>query len=66
MKGTIYSIDTRTVWGRLKDECIPDKKGRYKTIDVIKVAEQIDKERRQALALLKAYKEHASNISKRK
>jgi len=64
VKKSIYSIDTRSVHGRLKDQCIPDKQGRYKTKDVIKVAEQINKERLEALDLLRAYKEHASNISK--
>lgn len=64
MKKSVYSIDTRTVRERLKVECIPDKKGRYRTTDVIKIAEQIDKERREALKLLKAYKEHSSNIAK--
>ncbi len=64
MKKSIYSIDTRTVQDRLKDQCVPDQKGRYRTKDVIKVAEQINKERLEALELLRAYKEHASNISK--
>jgi hypothetical protein len=36
-----------TAWARLRSQFKPDGKGRYKTIDAMKVAEQINQERIQ-------------------
>jgi hypothetical protein len=36
-----------TAWDRLRSQFKPDGKGRYKTIDAMKVAEQINQERIQ-------------------
>lgn len=35
----------KSVWDRLREQCKPDGKGRFKTMDVIEVAKQIDQER---------------------
>lgn len=35
----------KTAWDRLREQCVPDGKGRFKTLDAIKIAIQIDEER---------------------
>ena len=37
----------KTAWDRLRAQFEPDEKGRFKTRDAMKIAEQIDKERIQ-------------------
>jgi len=37
----------QTAWDRLRAQFKPDGKGRYKTVDAMKIATQIDKERIQ-------------------
>jgi hypothetical protein len=37
----------KTAWDRLREQFTPDEKGRFKTRDAMKIAEQIDKERIQ-------------------
>jgi hypothetical protein len=37
----------KTAWDRLRAQFKPDEKGKFKTTDAIKIAEQIDKERIQ-------------------
>lgn len=36
-----------TAWDRLRSQFRPDGKGRYKTVDAMKIADQIDNERLQ-------------------
>jgi DNA-directed RNA polymerase alpha subunit len=40
----------QTAWGRLRAQFKPDSKGRFKTLDAMKIAVEIDNER---LALIK-------------
>jgi hypothetical protein len=46
----------KTVWDRIHDQCKPDGKGRFKTIDVIEIAKQIDQERRMLKAEIEILK----------
>jgi hypothetical protein len=63
----------KTPWDRLKDQFKPDGKGRFKTLDAMKIATQIDKERlaaeqkiRTLEQELKAYKAHLRAVTANK
>ena len=48
----------KTVWDRLHEQCKPDGKGRFRTVDVIKIAKEIDAERlllKEENQILKSY-----------
>ena len=45
-----------TPWDRLRSQFKPDGKGRYKTLDAMKVAKQIDEERLELKKLLEEIK----------
>jgi DNA-directed RNA polymerase alpha subunit len=51
-------IQEPTAWDRLQKQFKPDGKGRYKTVDAMKIATQIDNERLQLLEELKQIKKH--------
>ena len=38
-------VKEQTAWDRLRAQFKPDSKGRYKTVDAMKIAVQIDNER---------------------
>jgi len=45
-----------TAWDRLRSQYKPDSKGRYKTVDAMKIAVQIDNERVRLIEELKQLK----------
>ena len=49
-------MNEQTAWDRLKSQFKPDGKGRFKTVDAMKIAVQIDNERIQLIEELKQIK----------
>ena len=49
-------MNEQTAWDRLKSQFKPDGKGRFKTVDAMKIAVQIDNERIQLIEELKQLK----------
>ena len=49
-------MNKQTAWDRLKSQFKPDGKGRFKTVDAMKIAVQIDNERIQLIEELKQLK----------
>jgi len=47
-----------TPWDRLRAQFKPDSKGRFKTLDAMEIAKQIDKERIQLAQELEQLKKH--------
>jgi hypothetical protein len=63
----------KTAWDRLRDQFKPDSKGRFKTADAMKIAQQIDNERKVLELQLKtarqeldAYKNHLRAVTSTK
>lgn len=66
-------MNDKTAWDRLKEQFKPDGKGRYKTVDAMKIAVQIDEERialqKKVFSLSKeieAYKSHLRAVTSNK
>jgi hypothetical protein len=56
----------KTPWDRLREQFKPDGKGRFKTADAMKVAIQIDDERRLLVKEIQAYKSHLRAVTAKK
>jgi hypothetical protein len=56
----------KTPWDRLHEQFKPDGKGRFKTTDAMKVAIQIDNERRWLAKEVEAYKSHLRAVTSKK
>ena len=51
-----------TPWDRLKTQFKPDGKGRYKTTDAMKVAIQIDNERKELIKIIEELKKNKNGL----
>ena len=47
----------KTAWDRLREQFKPDGKGRFKSVDAMKIATQIDQERVQLIKELRELKD---------
>ena len=56
----------KTPWDRLREQFKPDGKGRFKTVDAMKIAVQIDNERLGLKQQIEAYKSMLRSVTSNK